>query len=381
MSAHGDHLACLLAVRPAVLGFTLVILEVAFVSRGAFWPIFVLGALHTWSHSSFVLLPILGAAVFAARLLRGEPLPWRVALATLAGPLAASVFHPYFPNNWFVYQQQLLDVTGATWGLAAQVPLQLFGDELKPASTKFVLDGYPAWAPVVLGILALLTVRPSRPVSTWLLALLFFTGLVGVLACLTKKFLLILFPIALLAAGQLWTELCPPLPLRALWQRHRRGLVIAGGLLVLCLLVPQFRVHIQLVHNRVVEWDQQNRLGGDAHRDAVQYLIDNASPGDLVYHNFFWDFSMLYHFRPNGRYVVALDPIFFYRYDPELFAEALEALRGQSLDFHRVLRDEFGARWLYLRRSPQHLPMFRMINRDPRFQPAYMDGNVVIYRL
>ncbi|MEE8169475.1 MAG: hypothetical protein V3T70_02910, partial [Phycisphaerae bacterium] len=88
-----------------------------------------------------------------------------------------------------------------------------------------------------------------------------------------------------------------------------------------------------------------------------------------------------YHYRPNGRYVVALDPVFFYRDNPALFDKAVQAYRGMLPNFYDVLRNDFDARWIYLPRSPQHEAMFNLIQRDSRFQQAYMDANVMIFQL
>ncbi|MEE8169152.1 MAG: hypothetical protein V3T70_01260, partial [Phycisphaerae bacterium] len=75
MSTHGAYLMYLLPVRPHMLGFALLILEVALLMRGAFWWVIVLGVLHTWAHSSFFLLPVAGVILAGARFLRSEPLP------------------------------------------------------------------------------------------------------------------------------------------------------------------------------------------------------------------------------------------------------------------------------------------------------------------
>jgi hypothetical protein len=116
-------------------------------------------------------------------------------------------------------------------------------------------------------------------------------------------------------------------------------------------------------------------------RPAVEFLRRNARPDEPVYHNFWWDFSILYHDRPDGRYVVALDPVFFQRHDPRRFAKSLAAYEGRADDLHGMLAEDFGARWVFVQKAPQFLPFFDLVRADPRFHKAYEDEHVVIARL
>ena len=116
-------------------------------------------------------------------------------------------------------------------------------------------------------------------------------------------------------------------------------------------------------------------------KPAIAFLEREAAPDELVYHNFWWDFSSLYHYRPDGRYVVALDPVYFYRKDPERFAAALSAFEGRTVELYRVLKKEFGATWVFLPKEPRNERMFNLIRHDPRFTRAYEDQRAVIVRL
>jgi hypothetical protein len=119
----------------------------------------------------------------------------------------------------------------------------------------------------------------------------------------------------------------------------------------------------------------------ELYRPAIEFLEKNARPDELVYHNFWWDFSALYHFRPDGRYVVALDPVFFYRFDPELFRKSVEAFAGRADDVHGLLAGAFGARWVFVPKEPRYFPFFNLLRQDGRFEMAYEDPHVVIVRV
>jgi hypothetical protein len=78
---------------------------------------------------------------------------------------------------------------------------------------------------------------------------------------------------------------------------------------------------------------------------------------------------------------VALDPVFFYRFDPELFDKSLEAFSGKTENVYRVLDDDFGARWVFVPKDARYFPFFNLLRQDDRFEKAYEDSHVVIVKL
>ncbi len=101
----------------------------------------------------------------------------------------------------------------------------------------------------------------------------------------------------------------------------------------------------------------------------------------MVFHCFWWNFASLYHYRPNGRYVVGLDPVFHFRADEALFQKSLRAYRGRSRDLFSVLQEDFGATWVYAPKGARYAPFRQLLRVDPRFELAYENQSVLIYRL
>ncbi len=365
----------LLPVRPGLLGATFLVLEIALLVRRKGAWLAVAGALHAYAHSSFVLLPAIALAATAAFVLRREPPRLRLLGFAVLGPAVACLLHPYFPNNLFVAWDQIFEVARGVWWQTAEIPADLFGAELGPTLTSNVLRYFAGLLPAACGILAFLAF-PSRRLSTDGLGLLFVTGVLAVAAFLSERFLQFLLPVAVLLGARLWSEILGDVTLREALRRDARAFGLGAGLLGFCLAAG-------LAHGSVFALAREVRAMGTAElqRPAIEFLDRAAAPGDVVYHNFWWDFSALYHFRPDGRYVVALDPVFFHRHDPALFRKSLDAYRGESEDLYRVLREDFGARWVYLPKGPRHLPFFNLMRKDPRFLKAYEDEHVVIARL
>lgn len=368
-------LKAMLAIRPGLLGTTFMLLEMGLLlTRRSRWLVLV-GALHGLSHSSFILLPGLAVATAAAHGLKGERIPWRTCAAAWAGPALTLVVNPYFPNNLSLTWTQLVEVGAAVWWGAAEIPASLFGPELLATRTDLFLGSWAALLPPLAAVVAFLT-RPERRLSTGGLALLFMSAMLLSLAFMSERFFDFFFPAAIVFAARAWTDFFGQAPRRELWRDRRAEVRTVAALLALCMLAGQAQGGVARL------WVQARAMVTlEVQRPAVEFLVRNARPGELVYHNFWWDFSILYHYRPQGRYVCALDPMFFYRHDPELFRKALAAYNGESEDLYRVLRHDFDARWVYLPKSPAFFAFFNRMRGDARFQKAYEDDHVIIARL
>ncbi len=368
--------AHLLAVRPHVLGATLLVVEAALLVRRSVWGVGALAMLHVYSHSSFVLVPGLAACLVAAYLLRGEPAPWRSFAAAVGGVAAGNVLNPFFPNNLSLAWDQTVEVARNLWGGGGAIPAEVFGAELSPETTKDFLECFAGWAPAVLGLLAFLALKRTRALSTSALALLAMNVVLGLLAFMSVQFIVFWAPLAILLAGRVWTELAADRPLRQIWVENRRELLLGAGALALCLAAGQYADSVVRLREKA-----QGTYTRSGERAAVDYLREHAAPDDLVYHNFWWDFSVLYHYRPEGRYVVGLDPVFMYRRDPEKFRAMLQAYDGKASNVYEIVAKQFGARWVYVSRSNFSPSFVALLRDDPRFVRVYQDRNAGVYQV
>lgn len=102
---------------------------------------------------------------------------------------------------------------------------------------------------------------------------------------------------------------------------------------------------------------------------ASVWLSANSAPGDVVFHAKWDNFGPLFARNRTNRYLSGMDPIFFYRHDPERYWEyfflsadattdytcdAFPCASGVATGTHEVIRDHFGARWVVV--EPQRNP-------------------------
>jgi len=365
----------LASVRPHILGLAFVTLEIVLLFRGSWKTLLLVAALHAWAHSSFLLLPALLVARVATSVLRREPFPRAVTLAVLGGLAFGLVVHPYFPNN-LTLVDQILDIVRSVAANRSEIPREAFGSELGPLTWPAFLAQFPSWTPAVAGlVLVLLTfgLRGWSAAETYL-------GLVSAgtlfVASRSRRFIDVFVVAALLLAAALWTRLARGRPLGALLRA--RPLIAApciGGLLLLA--------GYAAVRTSAVRDGFRRQTMGDVFAPAVAALDHVAARDDVVYHNSWMDFAVLYGFRPDGRYISGLDPIFLYQHDPALFAKNLEIARGLGTGDAavRVIADEFHGRWIFVTAQPRDQGVRQLLAGSKSVHLVYADDFAQIWQV
>lgn len=362
------------SVRPHVLGLAFVLVEIALLYRDRWKALFVVAWLHVLAHSSFVLLPIL-LVVRGAASLTGLPWPLRSAAAIVAGMVLASLLHPYFPSNLSVAWDQLFGVASNVWLRDSSIPREAFGSELGPMTWQAFLAQTPGWAPALAGLVLALAAGRLRgwPMPDSYLVMVTLAMLA--LASRSRRFVDVFVAAALLLAAAVWTRLAAG---RALGELLRARTALA----LPCVLGLVALAGFATWRASGVREGFQRQAMGDVFAPAVTALDQLAAPEDVVYHASWMDFAVLYAFRPGGRYISGLDPIFLYQHDPALFARNLDLSRGLGHGkTARILADEFDARWVYVTTQPRDQPLRALLERSKGVELAYANETAQLWRV
>jgi hypothetical protein len=201
-------------------------------------------------------------------------------------------------------------------------------------------------------------------------------GQLLVAGLLSYRFMNFFLPVVIVLGARLWSEWAGEESLGALARRDARTFTLAAGLvggsLALGLLSHPVAAVRRDLAGTITDVERQ--------RPAIAFLRQVAPPEELVYHNFWFAFSALYHFRPAGRYVEALDPVFFQRFDPALFEKAVDMMRGSAPDAHEIIARDFGARWVYVTVEDDARFVATLL-RDSRFRNVYRDDEALIFHV
>jgi hypothetical protein len=366
----------LLAARPHLLALVLLELEILCLLTGRWKSLGALSALHVLAHSSWILLPGLPIALAIAQRVRAEAIPWRALAGVAAGILLATLLHPYFPNNLSLGYDQIIEVARNAWSASPRIPHDLFGGELDGIAPWTFVSAAPIWLPAVVGLFVLSSARSVRSMRAATLTLGILTGGFLLLTFLSSRFFVFFALFAVLLAGSAWSEVSAAYFARPRERRSAPQYWMAAGFVVLCIVTAQVSSNVFAVRNAIA----QVRIPV-VYRNAIEHLDSIANQDDGVFHASWQPFSWLYHFRPNGRYVEGLDPVFLYRFDADLFDKMLAVYRGSAKQPHAIIHGDFDASWIFVAKLERTRPMRDLLSRAPFVTRVYVDEYAEVHRV
>lgn len=367
-SLSGTVLHRLGMIRSHVLSMLLFQIGLHLLLTGRWKTLAALGFLYAWSYTFPWVLPVTAAVFFLAKGLARGGWSVRAPLAALAGVVAGSILHPYFPGtveNLLTY----LHVIGISTAAPARSGVTL-GNELYPFSAGAFLGTFPLLILLVAGFgWVLLRFRDQlakESVAVVAVAWLWFAG------CLwMPRMIEYAAPATGMAAGLLLRDLRTKADPRAglAGPMRRRWLAGIGAAAVLLAAA-----HSSALHTYIATAGEApvRRFTG-----AAAWMKENLEPGETVMNLWWDDFPELFYDAPEFHYLCGLDPTYMLRWD-ETKARGLEKMRARKLALDGAwLSRAFGSRLLVVRR-PQ-------ADAYPELQGApwkmlYRDESAALYR-
>gem|GEM_PF-1002083 len=330
--------------------------------------LFFVSVLYSLSYTACHTIVVLALLHNIAQFLTGERVERRLVPATVAGVLVGLCIHPNFPNTFYLWWVQNVRVLALKWGGSVNL---FFGGELYPPDTHVLLFSTTAvfLTVVVCSLITLLneTPRSTNTVSLFLLALGF-----GILTLLSKRFIEYSAPLWVAYAAFLVRDVITDDTIQVWRSRQPVALTfsIVGALVLQTAL---------LCHSYVdVRRDLRNESKPNMMEPAL-WLKANSRPGDIVYTCDWDDMPELFYYNDKNRYLVCLDPAFFYEFDPQLWLRWFNVSNGYAPDSYSSIRYDFGARFLLA--TSQFTNILKKANDDPRFQKRFEQAGVTIYEL
>jgi hypothetical protein len=378
--------------RPHVITIGLAALLLSMLASGGFWGVFLVSAALTFLHLTFFWLGVVVALVVTLiRLITERVFEWRKALAVLLGLTAGWLCRPNPVGAAKIVHVQLFKLM-----LEKQRETLLFGEEIKPVAPMDILLVFGPFVALLAGVflislVTLLLRRPNlaaqRRTLLWsglALSLLFFGMSVFVSMRNTEQWAP--FAVIFIACG--FTCFLNPRQTEAKPALGRISRIILTSLAVL--IIGFMLWHSMTLYKMYIGFG----VNPQKHRQAAEWLKDNAKPGEIVFHAA-WDvFPYLFYWNPQNRYIGGMDPVFQYAYDPALYWKVHHIVTGQASSLtwgtreiygsraeriYDVLVRDFGASYVFLdSRTPGFL---RYISHDPRFVLSFHDRQSAIFRL
>ena len=357
-----------------------------------YWPLLPLAFVFALTYDMFVLL-VLAVVIWTVVIGWTEGrFEWRPLTWVVAGSALGLVINPYFPQNLHLfYEHARVKITAGDF--ATKV-----GQEWYPYDTReFVINCYVALTAMLVGYLAFDPSdrkRAQRPLYFLILS----TALLLMIAR-WKRFAEYFPPFAILFAAftleQFWRgravftrlpddvmeDLQPFLDRReptatAREIKHQETWrMIKAGLVAVALATALF-VNVYRTAREIGESEPREYYAGGA-----AWMRANIPAGQMVFNTDWDDFPRLFYYDPTHVYVSGLDPTYLLDSNPELSKLYEQITTGNEEDPAPLIRDRFGARWVFSDNTKDHDAFYDNALRSGWFDRVYEDADCSVLHI
>ncbi|HKP39043.1 MAG TPA: hypothetical protein VJT71_19450 [Pyrinomonadaceae bacterium] len=119
----------------------------------------------------------------------------------------------------------------------------------------------------------------------------------------------------------------------------------------------------------------------DYYSKGAAWMRANIPAGETVFNTDWDDFPRLFYFDSSHAYVTGLDPTYLFDQNAELSRLYDQITTGEKEDPGPLIRERFGARWVFSDNTSDHDAFYDNALRSGWFERVYEDGDCSILRL
>lgn len=360
--------------------------------EGKHWQLLPLAFVFTLTYDMFVLLAIATVIWTIVVAWTEERFEWRPLVYVAVGCALGLIINPYFPHNLALFWEHArVKITAG--GFATSV-----GQEWYPYDThEFVVNCFVALAAMLTGYIAFEgsdRKRAQRPLYFLILS----TALL-LMIMRWKRFAEYFPPFAILFAAftleSFWRgravftrlpehvleDLQPFLDREELaseqkeTRQHENWQLIKAGAVAVVLVVALF-ANVYRTSKDIRESDPR-----DHYLKGALWMRANVPAGERIFNTDWDDFPRLFYFDPTHNYVSGLDPTYLHDRNAELSDLFVNITTGKTEDPGPLIRDRFGARWVFSDNSDDHVPFFDNAMNSGWFEKVYDDGDCTVFHI
>ncbi len=322
--------------RPFVFAMMLTLIGIHAVSIKNIKLMFVISLLFGMTHLSAWLLVIFTIGMHVIDWMTTGKGSKRLVGASAAGYGLSFWLHPNFPNNiFYTYLNGIL----VPWYAAKTGVLEL-GAEFFPLYTHEVIRFFPVLIGALTIVVICLFLRPiklRREIVVWGLATILF----GLLALVSRRNMTHLYPVFVVWLGITIGDWFGAITSEKKEMRLR----------ILSLAIPVVFIFLTYSFWQTNTYLKQSllfdRVYGQHFTHMAAVLTQNAPKGSRVFHTNWSDSQYLIGLAPDFQYIVTLDPIYMYNFNPVLYQQYRVTSFAGSSDPYKTLIETFGTRYGY----------------------------------
>jgi hypothetical protein len=344
---------------PAVMLILLALTFWLLLTRRAVW-LGVVAFVTVWTYSLFPLIGIFAFFWTVGVWLEERRIEWRPVVAAAVGIALGIVVNPYFPNNVSLLLAHVFTVLPTEQAV--------LGNEWNPITAQgLFVSSIVALVAQALG--CVLWVARIRERSAATLMFGFASLFLFALTINSVRFVEYWAPIAvvfLAFAAKPFLEAWPAARSRP--TRIAAAVGTAAALVAIAAHLAYF----------VVASDVSRIRSGhpEVYEEPAAWLRENTPPGSLVYNVAWEDFPPLYFFDVHNVYTSGLAPTYLSYEHPDLGKLHDEIERGKVQNPGAVIRDRFGARYIFV--STTAADFLTVAQHDPSLRVGYRTPHVLV---
>ena len=299
--------------RPHLLAITMTIWLVHFLINRRYLWFGALTCIYMQAYTAFHMPLLLVLVVVFARWLQGQRFEVRPIVVAIICSCGSLILSPYFPDNVIMYWiQNITLVFMRAW---SSVNLSQ-GSELLPMSTIIFLFAHLSVLLPFATVIYLAIAKPQK-VKADTVAVIALSIMFLVMVASAKRMVEYYLPFTLMAAALYFRD------------RGLPNLSVLRSLRVWVCLLPSVALIFYCAVNTVIYVKADlNQSKAPKFTDSAGYLRDITAEGEVIYTCDWDDAPELFFNNHHNRYMVFLDPIFFYAYDKDLWKTWRDSSHG-----------------------------------------------------
>lgn len=349
--------------------------------------LFIIGFLYVWLYGGWIILLAVvlislivkgGYQKFASGHGRGLGIMnyelWdfiRKIIFSAGGIITGLALNPYFPTNLKFYWQQAIQVGLVNLKQSVDVGGEWYGSNWANFISANVLVLMVSVLAVTVLLLHLTKSRPAH----WILLLLAAAFLVMTLK--SRRYVEYFVPLAVLFSAfsfnleggfkevKLWC--------RNFIDRNRilARLAFVGLVVVVVITVVSNTMSLKPALAGAYRFDQ--------FRDLAGWITQHAPKGEIIFHDNWSDWPLLFYWNPDKRYVIGLDPSFLYLQDKQRYFLWRDLVSGKITSPCAAIAREFESRYIIIKKENDE---FRLqVEKDGACERAYEDEDGFVYEI
>ncbi|HLD21364.1 MAG TPA: hypothetical protein VJB65_00520 [Patescibacteria group bacterium] len=378
-----------LSKAPSV-GFLFLVGGFFFAIHTQYRLLLLLSFFFVWAYGGFILLPIMMGmySLFAFLEIITKQKKITVTkqqvvtclapfLAAFVGTLFGLLIHPSFPQHFLFYWQQIIQIGLVNY----QETIGVGGEWYPTALSDLVTSSILLTTLLLISIpLFILTIK-KQPIYTQvacMMTIIFFLFTVK-----SQRYIEYYVPwgflfsaLSLHGSGILYALPKKIMAISRSVQHPLYHVTIVFSIACIGFLVPT----IMIKDAKRLSQALQGGIPFERFSAAGMWLREHSTKGDIVLHNDWDEFPILFYRSARNRYIVGLDPTFMYTYDKELYWKWVHITTGEQTEqLFEMIQNDFHARFVFVDRD--HTSMYQNLINDGRFIIAYEDSEATIFRV